>query len=204
MSNKQGRGFSTKFEDHTGLLHRFAKTTFGYLCKFEVPVEYDDVFQEAGIGFTKARDGYDCELGFTFSAYMGRAVCTHLKRYSDRLIKERQELGMKSVDGMLPEDDEGASLYDIYDGGAPSIEDSYFDAIEAGQRMRSLTPQARLVVARLVREVTTGDKEIEKARDMFAKVMDECGVDRAGRTRIFKELYSVYEVTPRSRARSGE
>ncbi len=204
MSDKQGRGYSTAFEDHEGLLHRFTKKSYGIVSQFNVSADYDDLFQEACIGYMKALKGYKQELGFTFSAYMGRAVLTHLHRISQRMIRESTGLGTINLEDLAAASEDDFDVLERIDMATVSVDEQYAAAVESEARFKSLSPRARIVAAKIVRETVAGDREVINAREIIAKAMKESGIGVHQRSKVAKELYQVYEVQSRNAIREQQ
>lgn len=204
--NRTGRGYSTAFEDHQGLLHNFTKQSFGILGEFKIPIDYEDVFQEACIAYTKARDGYKPELGFTFSAYMGRAVTTHLTRFRSKLIREAQNVGTSSVNEWWAEDGgENSGVSDIYsyiESEEMTPEERLVAEDEAHHLYESLSPDALAVVNRIIVKATSKLRggEALSARDIFAESLLTIE-SRYKSRKIYEELYAVYGVDKRKLAK---
>ena len=190
----QGRAFSTKFEDHKGLLHMKARKTYGILLNNGVSVEYDDIFQEATMSYLRAKEGYDPSLGFSFSAYMGRSVDTNLTRWAGKMLDEKAKLGLASLD---EEDDEGHALVERVGGEEESVEDAMIRAESMAEAAGRLSPQGRKLLARLIRSCTAPTKQCDE-RTAFRIVydaLDDMGVNRNGRSKLLDEIYEAFGVS---------
>ncbi len=69
--------------------------------------------------FVRAQKTFDPTKGFSFSAYYGQSCWHNFNKWAAKLIEEKQELGLVSVEAMSIEHDAGASS-DAYEsiGGA--------------------------------------------------------------------------------------
>jgi hypothetical protein len=87
---RKGRGFSTKYEDHTGLLYKFALMFHGRLQGAGITaMEFEDVRSELNVTYVKALKKYDPEKGITFTAYLGRACINDFNKVAERLELEQ-------------------------------------------------------------------------------------------------------------------
>ena len=68
------------FENNKGLINKVANARYkaGHLI-----FDYDDIFQEACIGFNKAIDKFDASKGFKFSTYAMRSMTNMVLRYKE-------------------------------------------------------------------------------------------------------------------------
>lgn len=71
-----GRCMSTNVADHIGLLRSFARRYHRQLKAAKLRVEFDDIYGEMLLSFTKAVKGFKPERGVSFTAYLGR-VCSN-------------------------------------------------------------------------------------------------------------------------------
>lgn len=130
---KKGRGYSTRYEDHVGLLRKLARGQWGIMQGLGIEVEFDDIFQEMSLAYCAALSGYNPEYGITFSAYLGRTALNNWAKVKDRLVRERMQLGMYSLDEIESGDEEGvASILDRIGGTCLSPEDEILQA-ESGR-----------------------------------------------------------------------
>lgn len=84
------RSHSTKFEDHKGLLHKWAVKFYARLLVAKViGIDFDDVLAELNIPFVHSQRAYRAEKGYTFTAYLGRACQNHFNKYAERLLCEQ-------------------------------------------------------------------------------------------------------------------
>ncbi|WP_374335301.1 sigma-70 family RNA polymerase sigma factor [Methyloversatilis sp.] len=151
------RCYSTEFADHEGLIHSFARKGFGRLQAARVSIDYDDVFQEMCLSFTKAREKYNPDAGFSFSAYFGRAIWNDFNKFAERLISERVDLGLINFEDMKGEDDDGGDITEylmldvqFHETPESRLEDSQEFIQRFGKIMRQLSPVTRKVVVQFV------------------------------------------------------
>lgn len=88
------RTYSTRFEDHKGLLYKLATQCYGRLRGAGITaMEFEDVQSELNIAYVKASRGFDASLGISFGAYLGRACFNHFNKLAERL--ELEQFGRK-------------------------------------------------------------------------------------------------------------
>lgn len=164
-----GRAYQTDFALHANLIHTFARKGFARLQAANVPIDYEDVYQDMCISFTKAQKSYNPETGFSFTAYFGRAIWNDFNKIADKAIRERVELGLCALEDMSPEDDGGDALEFVIaevDGGeAPDelIERRQEFLARFGEVMRSVSPNTRKVIVQFMAP-TEALREIHAAR----------------------------------------
>lgn len=147
--NKE-RAFSTKYEDHTGLIHKFSKGGFARLEQFNTSMDYDDIYQENCVSLVKAQKTYNPECGIGFSAYMGRSMINNFNKLADKLIRENTEIGLFSLEGFSDDDGELDGFKAIEDTSAGPESDLEMTQ-EARARLAKLSKPARSVIRDLIR-----------------------------------------------------
>lgn len=175
------RAFSTQFEDHKGLLHKFSKGGFARLCEFGISIDYEDVFQENCVSLVRAQKTYSPESGITFSAYMGRSVMNNFNKFAKRLITERTEVGLLSIEDLGDADSDGTQDAMDYlmnrsnEEESPSIEEQIECMETARANIAKLSPKAKLVIRDLLKpsKALTDQHSAEYAHHMHAKSMGE-------------------------------
>jgi hypothetical protein len=148
---------STRFEDHTGMLHKLAKRGWGRLLEAGVTLPYEDVFQFMCESFVMCQSKYDPSTGFSFGAYYGRSCWNNFNKWAERQIDEKHTLGMVSVEeltGGVGEDAGDALEFCDFGQEEDDAHDSPEEILEARQEShraaRALSPTAKRVVALLV------------------------------------------------------
>jgi len=63
-----------EFKANIGLVHFHAKRGYAWAQQAGVPLDYEDVFQEASVAFVLAQRGFNPDAGVKFSAYYSRAA----------------------------------------------------------------------------------------------------------------------------------
>lgn len=173
--NKQ-RKLSTKFEDHLGLLHKFARGGFARLCSLGVDLDYEDAFQECCVSFVKAQKTYNPDAGVGFSAYMGRAVINNFNRYAEKVIREHLGLGIVHIEDIVSELDDGfRDPYDFVGGVTDDHVDRIANLSEVRENIKKLSPKAKMVVRDLLRtpKVIEDQHKAQLAHAQFAKSIGE-------------------------------
>ena len=90
------RKYSTRFEDHTGLLHKLTKGGFARLSKLDSAIfDYEDLYQEACVAYLSAQESYDESKGYGFGAYMGRTVINRFSALGDKMRMPGDETRMR-------------------------------------------------------------------------------------------------------------
>lgn len=195
MQDQTPRGFKTDFEQHKGLLHNFARTSFARLRASGVHVEYEDVFQEACISFAQALKTYDAARGITFTAYMGRAVVNNLGRYCTRLLKERAELGMYVSDELVEDHAQTA-----IDEGSPTPD----RLIERRQGMQAMLAALSPLSRSILTDLANPSKEVREFHN-FARQQAEYAKSIGVRAWSvpadinLRTLYKYYRLGPAER-----
>jgi RNA polymerase sigma factor (sigma-70 family) len=151
------RAFSTEFASHEGLIHSFARKGYGRLQAARVSIDYEDVFQEMCVSFTKAKAKYDPQTGFSFSAYFGRAIWNDFNKFADRLITERVELGIINFEDMKSGDDTDGDITEVLMVEMESYElpesrlEGFQDFVSNFSKvMNSLSPVTRKVLLQFI------------------------------------------------------
>lgn len=198
MNDLSARGYCVDFEKHEALIHKFARKGYGRLMEMNVVIDYEDVFQEMCVAYTKASLKYDASKGITFSAYLGRVIWNEFNRFVER----EQDENFPSLEDALTDDDE--EEIDIYEG----ISGNYTtpeEFLERKQETRWKNKQCSSMARYLLREfinpspriVEAFDAEKHKAfRDMTISFIAKCNKDfdqkevRNARKQIEK-LYGV-------------
>jgi hypothetical protein len=201
---------STNYEDHTGMLHTHARKGWGRLEANGVTVEYGDVFQHMCESFLICQRTYDPSTGFSFGAYYGRSIWNNFNKWAERLIEERQVLGMVSLDALSDATCSDSSsvleFADFADDGDDSY-DSPEDIISARQQShnaaRMLTPTAKRVVALLVHHTPALLAYVEERNSRMLRkmvninlwtIMDFLEVPRPMARALRIELGQVYGI----------
>jgi Sigma-70 region 2 len=160
---------STRFQDHEGLMHQWARKFHARLMAARLNIEFDDVMGELSLAYTKAMQGFDADRGYTFTAYLGTACHNHFNKYAKRLMLEqygaesaaeafekagKQGLGYISVQEIEAGDPDGGSFYDaIEDDNTFATPEQVVDAaMTFGDIVRDTTllPQTRAYLANLI------------------------------------------------------
>jgi hypothetical protein len=201
---------STKYEDHTGLLHKLAARGWGRLEAAGVPTAYDDVFQLMSESFVRCQKTFDPTKGFTFSAYYGRSCWNNFNKWAADQIEEKHELGLVSVESLSVEHDDGAGsdAYEFINCAAEddtdeSAEDRLQSRQESHRAARMLSPDAKRVIALLVHNSPELLAFVAERNARMLKrivninlwvIFDFLGIPRPKAAMIRAELERVYGV----------
>lgn len=144
------RAFNTDYNEHVGLIHNFARKGWGRMVQANVDMDYEDVFQEMSLTYTKALNTYDPERGVGFTAYMGRAIWNDFNRVAEKRIAEKVELGMTSIHALENDDDDNSWVDNILKSDVRSPQEELERKQEIVHKLRSLSQTAKFLVAQLV------------------------------------------------------
>lgn len=155
MKIKKDISFSTKFEDHQGLIHKLTKKCWGRLKDVGLhDHEYEDVFQINCMTYVKAARKYEPERGITFSAYLGRAIYNQFNQHADNIIREKLSLNLQSYEDFKTDgDDDSFDFMSIYvsDGIVENnVEHAAILKQESKENIRKLSNLGKLVIRELI------------------------------------------------------
>jgi len=126
-------------------------------------VEYDDVFQEMSVVFLKAYKGFDATKGFKFSTYYFMAAYNKLNTWAQKMIEERLEHGVVSIQELNHTDDGENSLEDVLMVDHTTPEAQYRVTEFLNHINENLTPLASLILAWVLQPPRQVMTEIRKA-----------------------------------------
>jgi hypothetical protein len=167
---KTPRNKSLRYQDHAGLLHKWAKMFHARLAAAQInDATFDDVVGELGVAFTKAAQGYKPESGWTFTAFLQVCARNHFNKYASRLLHEQygsdeavdfneaalqhRGLGCISVQDMRSPDGEDTDFYSSIEDDTFARPDEVVDASMTLKRLFSdptLMPETRAYIALVV------------------------------------------------------
>jgi len=177
----KARAFSTKYEDHIGLLHRFAKGGFARLREIGIYIDYEDVFQECCVSFVQAQKTYKPESGFAFSTYMGRSVINNFNSYAEKKIREHLGLGIVHIEEIFDKssnsDGYDSDPYDYVSMHAGGTDETAHATatLDARRGVPKMTVKARRVIRDLLApsQALQQKHKAELAHAEFAKSVGE-------------------------------
>lgn len=197
------------YQENIGLVHHIARKLFGWTQSLNLPMDYDDVFQEVSLAFVTAAANYDESQGVKFSAYLSRAahnqirktvgVMTGLKRLNEEektklaAAKEANEtsdfigLSFTSFEDMTGTE-EGSAL-DIIPSSQVDTADSALFQSEWEREMKKMSPLAKAIIG-LIQDPP---KElVEELNCQYEHAKIAVSMRRAERAvRVFVSLRSV-------------
>lgn len=195
-----GRGYSTQFVDHEGLLHKFARSGFARLQKAKVTwVDYDEVFGKMSMSFVEAEQKFDPQRGWTFAAYLGRVCMNNFNKWAADLIAEQTTCGYIRVSELSTEGDEGGEtdFYEVMGGEDESPEDIIERLDYIHKARRSLSADAKLVVRELAAPCAALEQAVSESRRESASVAFICrflGFSATRIKRVKQELTEKFGV----------
>lgn len=195
MSNP--RLYSTKFEDHHGLIHKFARGGYSRLIGAGVSIDYEDVFQEMCISYVKAVEKYDPDTGIGFSAYMGRTVINNFNKYAERELRTHFGLGIMSVEDMALTEDhhDPLDILDV-DRDEQTVEERLIAKQEMRLKSRFLTKNAKSVIRELINPTVKFKKFAKEAGQQHSirLICRFLNLDTVERARLKIELKREFGV----------
>ena len=173
-----GRGYSTQFTDHEGLIHKFARKGFARLQAANVDwVDYDEVFGQMQLYFVQATKHYDPKRGYTFTAYCGQVCFYNFNKWASALIEGQIAINPIRIGDLSPEHSDGgkADFYEIMSGEDESPED-IIERLDYVHKTRcNLSGDTKLVV----RELAAPSQDLQLA--MRDAGRDEASIAFIGR-----------------------
>lgn len=151
------------YKANVGLVHSVSKKGYARLRSAGVGLDYDDVFQEMSIVFLKAYTGFDESQGFKFSTYYVRAAYNKLNTWAQKMIDERVQHGVVSIQELNHTEDGENSLEDVLlvDHTTPEAQ---YRVTEFLQHLNdTLSPLASLILAWVLQPPPQVMTELTKA-----------------------------------------
>jgi DNA-directed RNA polymerase specialized sigma24 family protein len=197
---------STRYEDHTGMLHKLAKRGWGRLQEAGLDVTYEDVYQHMCESFVKCQSTYKVDTGFSFSAYYGRSIWNNFNHWAERQIEEKHTLGLVSVESLCGSDDEGET--DVFEfieqeDDEETPEDRLAARQESHRLARMLSDDAKRMVALLAHQTPALEQWMDERNARMLKktyqinlwlIGEFLGFERKKVSRLRLELERVYGV----------
>lgn len=184
----ESRAYSTEFSAHKALICRMAQKGWGRLQNAGVVMDYDDVFQEMSLIYCKAAAGYDPSKGFTFTAYLGRAIWMDFNKFAEKLINDQCGLGLVRIESIGNDE---MDFYDLLPDSAPTPEEACISSRAFIDGMTSLPMIERIAVAKLMRQVTHGDRVKSQSLN---DILKELNLNRAAALRARDRIGSAFGV----------
>lgn len=185
-----GRAYSTAFEDHKPLIQKLARKGYLRLMGAHVSVDYEDVFQEMCVTYTKAATRYNPEVGVTFTAYLGRAIWNDFNQFAEREVNQKIHCSPFSIEGLSAHSsEEGIDLYDVLPGNSPTPE----QLLEAKQRNSMVrNKKAKRFCRELMETVTRPGDDDEKPT--FTSIVKKAGLSQNDRKIVKAQIYEIYGI----------
>lgn len=143
------------------MLTRLATRCMGRVYELDLPMSYDDVRQEMDMTYLQAFKAWKPGGGAKFNTYLHTACLNNFRHRVEKMIEERREMGMYSIDGKAPimegdDSDPRERLQSMESGDSP--EDQLIARQEMRERMKGLTPSAQRFVAALLLSQTKAER----------------------------------------------
>lgn len=151
------------YKANVGLVHSVSKKGYARLRSAGVGLDYDDIFQEMSIVFLKAYSGFDESQGFKFSTYYFRAAYNKLNTWAQKMIDERLEHGVVSIQELNHTEDGENSLEDVLMVDHTTPEAQYRVTQFLTHINDTLSPLASLILAWVLQPPPQVMTEVSKA-----------------------------------------
>jgi RNA polymerase sigma factor (sigma-70 family) len=151
------------YKANVGLVHSVSKKGYARLRSAGVGLDYDDIFQEMSIVFLKAYSGFDESQGFKFSTYYFRAAYNKLNTWAQKMIDERLEHGVVSIQELNHTEDGENSLEDVLMVDHTTPEAQYRVTEFLKHVNDTLSPLASLILAWVLQPPPQVMTEVSKA-----------------------------------------
>jgi hypothetical protein len=156
-----GRGYSTQFVDHEGLLHKFARKGFARLQAAGVSwVDYEEVFGQMQLYFVQAEAKFEAGRGWTFAAYLGRVCINNFNKWAADLIEEQMGLGLLRISDTQGGDEEGSEDRDFYETHTSEQDESPEEIIERYDYIHKTRSSLSRDAAVVVRELAAPSQDL--------------------------------------------
>lgn len=219
MKAASSRAYSTKYEDHIGLIRKLALRGWGRLTEANVHVDFDDVVQDMTLTYVKAADKYNPDHGVTFSAYLGRAIWNQFNKFAEKEIRVQADLKLVRFEqlGDAVEDSDDGSVYESIASDEWTPEQYVEAAQQFRENMKSLGPTAKFIVSKLLNptndlmealELAKRNAELARKSGQYAKAPNDVtiafiashyGLDEKNVKKARKTLFSMYGLTKGTR-----
>lgn len=185
---QNNRAYSTDFSAHRDLICKLAQKGWGRLQAAGVVIDFDDVFQEMSVIYCKAADRYDPTKGYTFTAYLGQAIWNDFNKVATRLTNDQCGLGLVRI-GDIGDDE--MDFYDLMPSEEPTPEGAIVGARSFIDGMKSLPLVERMVVGKLMRQVTHRGEVKEMS---FSEIMHSMNLTRKQMVVARERIGNAFEV----------
>ena len=143
------------------MLTRLATRCMGRVYELDLPMTYDDVRQEMDMTYLQAFKAWNPEGGARFGTYLHTACLNNFRHRVEKMIEERREMGMYSIDSKAPimdgdDSDPRERIQTLASDDSP--EDQLVARQELCERLKGLTPKAQRFVTALLLSQTKGER----------------------------------------------
>lgn len=171
------------YADNVRLIHTVARKGYGRLQQIGASTDYDDLFQELTEVFIKSFDLFDESCGYQFSSYFVRAAYNKINRIAEGFEVERIDLGIRSIEELSDNTEDGLDLEERIAGNAPTPDEIYEANETANALFSQLSPVAAMVVGMAIDPPCFIETEFEAAV-AHAEYARSQGVERRARGSI--------------------
>lgn len=137
-----------------GLIQKVARGCYARCQAVGLALDYEDVVQELSLTFVKAWRQFDPSRGFQFSTYYVMAARHQFNRFIDKLMEERVEHGVRSVEEIsswCSDDGEALSMAEVIASDELGPEARAMLAQRMEQLQKRLKPLTQVVLQWLVK-----------------------------------------------------
>jgi hypothetical protein len=193
---EEKRSVAAFLQKHEGMLYTVARKVLRRLHGIGVSSEFDDVRQELITVMIVAQRKFDPSRGIAFSTYFYRAAFNEMNRRFASQIEER-ELGVCSVEELMPDDSDG-DLLECIDSGTLSPEELWTRRMGVRQALRTLSPLASLMLRWMLAPSAALQREIcaEEAHANYARTQGQ-------RARVATDLQLICRLMTRMGVPAG-
>lgn len=164
------------FESVEQLLHKLSAKCYARVQAMGLPMEFDDVYQEMCVSYTRARVAWKPDGGSLFSTYCTTACMNNFNTAIKKMERDRAELGLVSLEGMLSSESgeessgDSGSPYEVFMSSTAPENDEPGYRMERAQQTRSnlnnLSEPAKRLVAILLQSEQRGSEPQPKLREL--------------------------------------
>lgn len=133
-----------QWKDYERFIIKLSWASYRRFSGSRVPVDYDDVLQEASMAFVKASKGFDPERGFKFITYLGAAIASRLANFKHSM--DRQLVGKTISFDSMAGDEEGGDIYEVMPSREPTPLETILLEKQFAETMSSLGPLGQQMI----------------------------------------------------------
>lgn len=156
------------WEGCVDFLHTLCNKAMQRVKQWRLPLEYDDLFQEASIAFVDAKRAFNPDRGTKFITYVGCAVSNRLNKVVSESIASKTSMMTISLDDQVAEDH---SMHEQIADNSPTAEDILTVEQTIQKALTKLSPLSRKVIEWV-------ESPPQELRDEFRAYQERCRLER--------------------------